>query len=444
MTAWAKKPDKPGGGKPGDGGGSVGTGTIYYNTNSGEPWSMNPDGSGKTRLLAGGDDASIARHPAEGDRWFLQFRNVEGFNPITMFDAEFWWGDLDDMTAVSFTGDPNPARAWGYVHFYFDIDSADNPNGDPDTFRWYVDFEGTTYGESGVAITGVDQELVIDPGNGPTGTLTINFASTTGHSTFSFRGTILNKTYRSELFAVSEDGQTEVQLTNDSTVQPWGGGDVSRALPRWATDIGVADGKVSYLAQRWGKDALDNDIITERGLFAAEIEWIDGMPQATTDNTMLPVNLPLGPEVRDIIPYDWSPEGDRVVYVDGGSLYVGDAYAEDPGDLIHEGGAGRPVWSPELEDGTSLIAFTSTANDIRTISPDGTSETTIITAGSKIIIRGDMMHWSPEGTHLVYTRVQRKKSDSEHDVYRIGADGSDPTNLTNGIRANCFAMNWRD
>ena len=421
------------------------TGTIYYYTNSGEPWSMNPDGSGKTRLPIGGDDVSIGLHPEDGgDRWFLQFHEVAGFNPVTMFDAEFWWGDLDDMTAVRFTGDPDPTTAWGYVHFYFDIDSE----GDPDTFRWYADFEGTTYGEDGVAITGLDQELVIDPGNGSTGTLTINFASTTGHSTNSFRGTILNKTYRSELFAVSEDGITSVQLTDDPTVQAWGGGDVSRALPRWATDIGVADGKVSYLGQRWGKDAFDNDIITERGLFAAEVEWTtEGIPVATPDNTMLPVNLPLGPEVRDNIPYDWSPEGNRVVYVDGGNLYVADAYAEDPGVPIHEGGAGNSVWSPELDDvGSSLIALKTGSwgnSQIRMITPDGSSETTIITAGSKIIIRGDTMHWSPEGTHLIYTRVQRKKSDSEHDVFRIGADGSDPTNLTNGIRANCFTMNWR-
>ena len=54
MTAWAKKPDKPGGGKPGGGGEDpVGTGTIYY-SNGGYFCSMNPDGSGKTLLPVGG------------------------------------------------------------------------------------------------------------------------------------------------------------------------------------------------------------------------------------------------------------------------------------------------------------------------------------------------------------------------------------------------------
>ncbi|MHC4357102.1 MAG: hypothetical protein ACYS0H_30765 [Planctomycetota bacterium] len=124
MTAWAKKPVKP----PGDGGGSVGTGTIYYLSSG--LWSMNPDGSGKTPLLAGGGDASIARHPAEGDRWFLQVREIEGggFYPITMFPPEPWWvSGLDDLEAVGFTGDPDPDLAWGTIIYYIEIDGEGDP-----------------------------------------------------------------------------------------------------------------------------------------------------------------------------------------------------------------------------------------------------------------------------------------------------------------------------
>ena len=446
MTAWAKKPTKPPK-PPGGGGGSVGTGTIYYNVYNEGQWSMNPDGSGKTPLPVKGNDVSMALHPEDGgDRWFLQFQKVDGSYPITMLPAEFWWGNLDDLTAVSFTGDPNVASAWGNIHFYFDIDSVDNDNGDPDTFSWYVDFEGTRIEANGVDITGEDQELLIDVGNGTTGLLTINFASTTGHSLGSLWGIIVNKSKRSELFAVSEDGQIEVQLTYDPTVQPWRSGSPFRALPSWATDYGVMDGKISYLAQRWGKDGGE-DVVVERGLFAAEIEWIDGEPYATTDTTMLPVSLPLEPEVLEIH-HDWSPDGTQIVYSAGG-IWVADAYVKSPGYLLCYNG-GAPVWSPVLDDGTSLIAFRIGAwgdAEIRTISPDGSSETTIVTAGKNRTIRGDGIDWSPMGTHLVYTLIHSKgcigcQNDS-YNVYRVGADGSNSTNLTSGVKADCFSVSWR-
>ena len=443
MTAWAKKPDKPGGGKPGggDGGGSVGTGTIYYNVYNEGLWSMNPDGSDKTPLPVGGVP-SMALHPEDGGgRWFLQFQKVDGSYPIIMLPAEFWWGGPDDLEAVSFTGDPNANVAWGNIYYYIDIDGE----GDPDTFTWYTEGgpPGSQLRETGVPITGDYQELLIKDSTG----LTIKFNSTTGHTIGSMWGIIINKSRRSELFAVSEDGQIEVQLIDDPTVQPWKPGGSNRAMPRWATDYGVVDGKVSYLAQRWGKDILDNDIVTERGLFVAEIDpeiLPDGNPTfVPVQPTMLPVNLPLGPEVLGI-PYDWSPEGDRIVYAAEGALYVADAYVEDPGYLLRSGG--EPAWSPELEDGTSLIAF-RIGSEIRTISPDGSSETTVVTAGKNRGISGAGHYWSPEGTHLIYTLIQGKgcigcQGDS-YDVVRVGADGSSPTNLTNGVKADCFSLSWR-
>jgi hypothetical protein len=442
MTAWAKKPDKPGGGKPGGGdGGSVGTGTIYYA--SGGLWSMNPDGSGKTPLLAGGGDASITRHPAEGDRWFLQVQEIDGFYPITTFPPEpLWVLGLDDLEAVGFTGDPDPGIAWGSITYYIEIDGV----GNPDTFKWSAsDMEPVI----GVPITGFDQPLII----GST-VLTIRFDSTTGHALgdpfgdwWSIR---VVKTQRSELFAVSEDGQIEVQLTDDPTVQPWRPGDPSRAMPRWATDYGVVDGKVSYLAQRWGQD----DIVTERGLFAAQIDP-ETLPYGNpifqpVQPTMLPVSLPLDIEVLEM-PYAWSPEGERIVYAAGGQLYVADAYnVEVPIRYLCD--SWSPAWSPALEDGTSLIAFQVGSwgdAQIRTISPDGSSETTVVTAGKNRAIRGDLIHWSPMGTHLVYTLIQSKgcracQYNDSYDVYRVAADGSGPTNLTSGVSELCFSLNWRD
>jgi len=436
--AIAKKPPWAGGG---DDGGPVDTGTIYFV--SGGPWSMNPDGSAKTPLAVEGV-ASMTRHPAEADRWFLQVNAIPGdFYPITVFPPDYWWqiSGLDDLETVGFTGDPDPDGAWRILYSIM-IDGE----GEPDTFKWRVSsslFEETPW-VTGVPITGGNQDLVY----GST-CLTIKFDFTTGHTgndqlgdAWSF---FVHKTQRHELFAVREDGQIEVQLTDDPGVQPWRPGSPRRALPSWATHGGVADGKVSYLAQRWGKDALNEDVVLERGLFAVEIEWDgSGQPYATTDPTVLGVELPLELDAYEI-PYDWSPDGSSIVYSADG-VWVANAY-EEPSDWLCDGW--EPVWSPVLDDGSTLIAFrisSSGSTEIRTISPGGGPETTVTAPGKNRTISG-AMDWSPNGTHLIYTRIQSKGGwnyNDSYDVYRVGADGSDSTNLTNDLREGARSLGWRD
>ncbi len=453
MTAWAKKPDKPGGGKGGGGGGGgdggpVGTGTIYYA--SGGLWSMNPDGTGKTLMDEPGGAASIARHPAGGDRWFLQVRGVDEFYPITTFPPEYWnyeWRE-GDLETVGFTGDPDPAGAWT-ISYTIMIDSIGG-EGEPDTFSWHAhsslfgDTPDITVGD----ITGLDQELdlIINEATIPFA-LTIKFGSTTGHNVNDWWEIYVRKTQRSELFAVREDGQSEVQLTDDPTVQIWSPNGYLQPDLRWATrydGVGeVVDGKVSYLAQRWD---TEEDVVVEgsEGLYAVEITWDDGTPSAT-DPAMLPVSIPMGP-------YDWSPEGDRIVYTGPGlGIWVVNADMGGPGDLLC--GGWSPRWSPVLDGGTTLIAFRvgrwEDPAEIKTISPNGGIPTTVVAVGKNRTIRGDLMHWSPMGTHLVYTVVQSKacsgcQYNDSYDVYRVGADGSSPTNLTSGIKDNCFSVGWRD
>jgi len=447
MTAWAKKPDKPPK-PPGGGGGPVDTGTIYYGSHG--LWSMNPDGTGKTLLPVGGVP-SMTRHPAEADRWFLQLQTIPGFYPITTFPPEYWWqmSGLDDLKAVGFTGDPNADIAWGTIIYYIEIDGEGdpcNPDTDPDTFSWYANssllWGGDTPEVIGVPITGGDQKLVYGSTE-----LTIQFESTTGHAAGDpfgdWWGIYVTKTQRHELFAVREDGLVEVQLTGDPNVQPWSPGDPSRALPSWATHNGVADGKISYVGQCWGKDAEDKDVVVERGLYAVEINWDEwGEPNATTVPTKLPVTLPMGLDTLEVR-YDWSPDGNSIVYSADG-IWIADANVESPGYPLCDGGP--PRWSPVLDDGSTLIAFKA-GKEIRTISPDGGPATTIVALRKNFDVMGGLgLSWSPMGTHLIYTRHQRTGNvhNDSWDVYRVGADGSNSTNLTNGLEGDSSAVGWRD
>ena len=432
VTAWAKKPPKPSDEDP------VDTGTIYFMT-GGSLWSMNPDGTGKTPLPVDGV-ASTTRHGA--DKWFLQVKQVNEmpayFYPITAYPPDYWFqmSGLDDLAVVGFTGDPKPTDAW-HLLYNVQIDSE----GETDTFKWRIQssvVEDANWVE-GVPITGENQDLV----NGST-CLTIKFDNATGHACDEHIGDawcpVVRKTQRHEVFAVRGDGQVEVQLTDDSSVEPWKPGDPSLALPSWACD-GIVDGKVSYLAQRWGQNDLNEDIVVERGLFVVGINWDDQGPYPTTNNpTMLQVVLPLELGAYERIAYDWSPDGTQIVYPADEAIWVADAYGTG-NERLCDGWA--PAWSPG-----SLIAFQISSSgeaQIRTIDANGGPQTTILALGQDLSIWSGALSWSPNGTHLIYTQIGKNHPVYDpFEIYRVGADGSNATNLTRELKEAAFSMNWRE
>jgi TolB protein len=46
--------------------------------------------------------------------------------------------------------------------------------------------------------------------------------------------------------------------------------------------------------------------------------------------------------------------------------------------------------------------------------------------------------WSPDGTQIAF----RSSRDRDQEIYRMNADGSDPTNLTNTPDADDTAPDW--
>jgi hypothetical protein len=262
-------------------------------------------------------------------------------------------------------------------------------------------------------------------------------------------------TIRHELYAVSETG-TAVRLTADLTLEPDNvpgnssdPGDESfslRAVARWSTNGTVVDGKVSWLAKRWAKDANDEWYISEWGLYVVTLDPDDLGTDATLDLT--PSRIDIDFYLHETtwggllnFRYDWSPAGTSIVYAlrygDVGRLYRADESAGSWAltDLQTYGEA--PRWSP-----TGDLIAVQRGGGIGTLTPSGSNPTTIVPVERDIRMAHPI--WSPSGTHLIYQRSRFVDNPRKNfsDIYRVEVDGDNPTNLTEDIDGWATPKGW--
>jgi len=263
-------------------------------------------------------------------------------------------------------------------------------------------------------------------------------------------------------YAISESG-TAVQLSDDPNLEPatkpGGGSPVWQGRPRWATEDGTKDGKVSFLARKWVEDSDTGQwSVAEYGIFVASLDPSDLL---TAEGSLdlqwarVPVDFSARYASQDTeetnpivdVQYDWSPGGSAIAYVD----LVGD----DPGIWLAE--EASTSWTktrlttsgeyPRWSNDGDRIAFESSSG-IHTMDSDGTDETVIVTdpADSRNIrkyVQG--ARWSPNDTHLIYLygewdnkRFYARRSD----IYRINADGSSKTLLTGDTDRLVGIVDW--
>lgn len=251
-----------------------------------------------------------------------------------------------------------------------------------------------------------------------------------------------NGAERWEIFAISASGST-VQLTDNpeveilgvslegSNVQDLGGWPqwmvVHSAEPRWCCD----DTKVSYWARRWENGGL---VEGSEGLYEAEVDW----SSRDTEPTKLDVNLQPYSGLLGGYFYDWSPDGERIVYEDAGAIFVLDVGPDAQPCKIASGSGAE--WSPV--PGTDRIVFLS-GDDLYSVAPNGSDQTLIVSRSDN---RKEGLYgaaWSPNATHVAYS--VRKNRGQLH-VYRANAQGEYETNLTEDLvtkDTQAFVIGWR-
>jgi len=122
----------------------------------------------------------------------------------------------------------------------------------------------------------------------------------------------------------------------------------------------------------------------------------------------------------DGIPFDgtasWSGDGSRVAIDHWGNIYVANA---DGSELTRVTAGFSPKWSPKTDD----IAYEEpTTEHIYLIRPDG--------SGARDLgLEGYPEAWSPDGSHLAFSRVHFDTAETTSEIWIVAADGSNPVQI---------------
>jgi hypothetical protein len=208
---------------------------------------------------------------------------------------------------------------------------------------------------------------------------------------------------------------------------------------RWGQDDSfVSFVGIATVLQPNGFQQTDPTALAEIWVAGIAFDELTGLPGLTT----MPLAVVAGeqPGFEDIGQYDWSPDGDEIVYALDSNpnhatpLLIKNLVTAETRIVALD--SYFPVWSP---DG-SRIAFKPLNSGVHVIKPDGTSLLRL-TNGWDL-----PTGWSPDSQHVLVNRQGYNKGDSTSyisDVLRVPAGGGSTVNLTKDIDGFASSRGWR-
>lgn len=249
---------------------------------------------------------------------------------------------------------------------------------------------------------------------------------------------------RYEVFAVSHDGMSVVQLTDDPNFRTNGF--------RWLKN----DEAISYSGVHFhSADPLDGDSHIVR----LGISDVAGALASTGSAAVVAtagVTVLSGQKLQcDIFSHDWAPGGAELVFEDapgynaGFSVFILRRVNVITGavSLVIDGGQ-QPVYAPNgIEIAFRRAGYRITPG-VYAIHPDGSGLRTIVKDGQTTASYAPS--WSPDGGSLAFERQVTTSSKGQYyyswDIFTCpsaGGNGAKVTNLTGDISYGAFLTGWR-
>lgn len=233
----------------------------------------------------------------------------------------------------------------------------------------------------------------------------------------------------------------------------------SRALTRGAVDRAPAwspDGELLAFLRARGSGRptahvvdLDGDVRVLPDAVADEVAWspdgrrlllVDGGSLAVVeaDGSGREVVAESASAIRDA---SWSPDGSTILFAGGGGGLYADLYAVEPGRagtmrltrlLYEEGSAYAPAWSPDSE----RIAFLLPGG-VFVMNADGSERRRLVRIRGAD--RASSLAWSPDGGTIAYTLLRvtgpgsRATGPGSGGVFLVFPDDGDPRQLTSEV-----------
>jgi len=260
-------------------------------------------------------------------------------------------------------------------------------------------------------------------------------------------GTYPNGADRTEIFVIRDDNAMSVQLTDEPTENLFS--------MTWAPDESVTSATIGGFGRRFNPDGTYD--LSGIGVYTATVQFdANGIPSISTPpefrisvGVVSPTGFPISDAYGGL--FDWSPDGTKIVLGNYArtELRTFDINSGEPTILLASSDpVFYPMWSP---NGSKISFCLTTANSVQvhTITPAGTSRTTIMTElvnrwGTPLTIGRNA--WSPDSAYVAYSIFGLTIHGAiylSYDVCRVTAAGAGKTNLTMdfGGDANLFA--WR-